>query len=188
MGAQPEKNSLALKTLALLFAGVGVKAFGGALQAHLMHQCVKRGLLTEKEYLEALNWCQALPGPNGTNLSAYLGGRLRGGIGALIATAALVLPGGLAILVLSQLMSSAPEIPVVQGALSSIAAAAVGLIIGMVWQFGSRITDRSQLIVIGIVFFLVGVLRLSVPLVVVLVVPLIWTLERVKGGDNGHSA
>lgn len=183
-----KKSSPALKTLILLFANVGAKAFGGALQAHLMHQCVKRGLLTEKEYLEALNWCQSLPGPNGTNLSAYLGWRLKGPLGALVSTVSLILPGALLILVLSQLMSSSPELPIVEGALSAIAAAAVGLIIGMVWQLGARVHDRSQLIITAIVFLLVGVFRVSVPLTILLIVPVFWGLERIKGGDNGRSA
>lgn len=191
MVAQLEKSTPALKTLVLLFANVGVKAFGGALQAHLMHQCIKRGLLSEKEYLEALNWCQSLPGPNGTNLSAYLGSRLKGGAGAVVATVALVLPGALLILILSQLMSSSPEQPVVQGALSAIAAAAVGLIAGMVWQLGARVNDRRQLIAAALVFSLVGVLRLPVPLAILLALPAIWRLNKTQsktqGGDHAPS-
>lgn len=187
MVAQLERSSPRLKTLALLFANVGAKAFGGALQAHLMHLCVKRGLLTEQEYLEALNWCQSLPGPNGTNLSAYLGWRLRGGAGALVATIFLVLPGAVAILILSQLLSSSPQQPVVEGALSAIAAAAVGLIVGMVWQLSARVADWRQLMITAIVFALVGLLRLPVPLVVLLIFPLTWGLGRIQGGESERS-
>lgn len=187
MVAQLERRSPSWATLMFLFANVGAKAFGGALQAHLMHQCLKRGLLTEKEYLEALNWCQSLPGPNGTNLAAYIGWRLKGFLGALIATLALVLPGALAILVLSQFMAASPDQPIVEGALSSIAAAAVGLIIGMVWQLGERVGDRRQLIITAIVFILVGLLRMSVPLTILLIVPLIWGLEKLSGAGHDHS-
>jgi chromate transport protein ChrA len=170
--------------LILLFAKVGAKSFGGALPAHLLHQCLKYGLLTEKEYLEALNWCQSLPGPNGTNLSAYLGWRLGGAWGAFLATISLVLPGALAILLASQLMSSVPQQHVLQGMLSSVAAAAVGLILGMIWKLASRLGDRTRLLISAIAFVLVGIFKISVPVAIACTVPVIWYLDKSKGQDD----
>jgi chromate transporter len=177
-------NLSPLGNLIVLFAKVGAKSFGGALPAHLLHQCLKYGLLTEKEYLEALNWCQSLPGPNGTNLSAYLGWQFAGAWGAFLATIALVLPGALAILLASHLMSSVPQQHVLQGMLSSVAAAAVGLILGMIWKLASRLGDRTRLLISAIAFVLVGIFRTPVPLAIACIAPVIWYLDSRKGRDN----
>ncbi len=182
---QQKISSPPLGVLFVIFAKVGVKSFGGALPAHLLHICLKHGWLTEKEYLEALNWCQSLPGPNGTNLSAYLGGHLKGAWGALLSTIALMLPGACAILLASRLISSAPQQPAIQGALSSVAAAAVGLILGMIWNLACRLSDRTQVLVVTITFVLVGILRIPVPLAIALLTPLLWRLSS-KGGADEH--
>lgn len=179
-------GSPGLSTLIMLFAKVGAKAFGGAVPAHLLHYFLRHGTLTEKEYLEALNWCQSLPGPNGTNLSAYLGWHFKGGWGALLSTIALVLPGAVAIMLASQFMSSVPQQNVIQGSLSSVAAAAVGLILGMTWNLVCRLGKRTQLLVAAITFVLVGIFRMPVPLAIVCVAPIVWRLDNSKRGDDEH--
>lgn len=146
-------------------------------------------MLTEKEYLEALNWSQSLPGPLATNLSAYLGWRFKGAWGALLSTIALVLPGACAILLASRFMSSVSQQQVIQGSLSAVAAAAVGLIVGMTWKLacgsGERSSlDRSQLLIATIAFVLVGIFRIPVPLALVCIAPVMWYLENRKGRDN----
>ncbi|HEY9667631.1 MAG TPA: chromate transporter [Coleofasciculaceae cyanobacterium] len=184
MQLQQKIQSPPLSAVIILFAKVGAKSFGGALPAHLLHHCLKHGMLTEKEYLEALNWCQSLPGPNGTNLSAYLGWRLQGAWGAFLSTIALVLPGAFAIVLIANLMSSVPQQQVLDGMLASVAAAAVGLILGMVWQLACRLGDRIRLLVAAIAFVLVGIFRIPVPIAIALIAPFVWRLESNKGGDK----
>jgi chromate transport protein ChrA len=50
------------------FALVGSTAFGGGVTSHLLQGFLRRGWMDEPTYLEAVNWCQNLPGPNATNL------------------------------------------------------------------------------------------------------------------------
>lgn len=165
---------LSLSVLVMIFAKVGVKAFGGALPVHLLHQCVENNLLTEKEYIEALNWSQSLPGPNGTNLSAYLGCRLQGAKGAFLATLAILLPGALLIFLASQLISSMPEQQILQGVLSSVAAAAAGLALGMTWRLALRLGNRTRLLISAITFVLVVFFRIPTPLAMALIAPFVW--------------
>jgi chromate transport protein ChrA len=186
INSQQEINSPPLRILILLFAKVGAKSFGGAVPAHLLHDFLEKGLLTEKEYLEALNWSQSLPGPNGTNISAYLGWHFKGAWGAFLSTIALLLPGALAILLASRLMSSAPQQHVLQGMLSAVAAAAVGLILGMVWNLACRLGDRTRLLVATITFVLVGMIRIPVPLAIAFIGPVVWYLDSTKKGNDEH--
>ncbi|NEO99358.1 MAG: chromate transporter [Symploca sp. SIO2E9] len=159
-------------------------AFGGAVPAYLLHHFLKHRLLTEKEYLEALNWCQSLPGPLATNLSAYLGWRFNGAWGAFVATIALLLPGALAIMLLSEVMSSAPQQQILSEILSSVAAATVGLILGMTWQLAWRLRSLSCLLVAAITFVLVGCFRIPVPLAVIIIAPLLWWVSKNQGEHN----
>ncbi|MGB7441849.1 MAG: chromate transporter [Coleofasciculaceae cyanobacterium] len=174
MNAKGKISSLSLGNLVIMFAKVGMKAFGGALPVHLLHQCLKHRLLTEQEYLEALNWCQSLPGPNGTNLSAYLGCRLQGAWGALLATIAIILPGAFFILLASHLLSIAPEQQLLQSALSSVAAAAAGLALGITWRLALRLGNHTRLFISAVTFVLVGIFRMPTPLAIALIAPFIW--------------
>ncbi|MGQ4646366.1 chromate transporter [Lyngbya aestuarii] len=187
MNSQQKISYSPLSALIIIFAKVGAMAFGGAVSAYLLHHLLKHGMLTEKEYLEVLNWCQSLPGPLATNLSAYLGWHFNGAWGAFLATVALLLPGASVIMLVSQVISEAPEQQVFQGILSSVAAAAVGLIAGMTWLLARRLDDRSWLLVAAIIFVLVGILKIAVPLAILFVAPLLWWLVKKKGEDNESS-
>ncbi|NER26803.1 MAG: chromate transporter, partial [Symploca sp. SIO1C4] len=160
MHLQQQITSSPLRVLSIIFVKVGAMAFGGAVPAYLLHHLLKHQLLTEKEYLEALNWCQSLPGPNGTNLSAYLGWRCRGSWGSLLATLSLILPGAAWILLTSEFISSVHQQSLIQGALSGAAAAAVGLIVAMTWKLAQGLSTCTQLVAVAITFFLVGILRI----------------------------
>ena len=79
---------------------VGLLSFGGpAAQIALMHKVFveDRKWLAEKQYLSALNFCMLLPGPEAMQLSAYIGWRLHGVAGGLLAGLLFTLPGALII-------------------------------------------------------------------------------------------
>jgi len=74
---------------------IGILSFGGpAAQIALMHRMVveERNWLTEKQFLNALNFCMLLPGPEAMQLATYAGWRLHGVVGGLIAGGLFVLP------------------------------------------------------------------------------------------------
>lgn len=177
--AQPT-NSPSLGVLVALFAAVGARAFGGSIPTHILPFCLKRGWLTDTESLEALNWCRCLPGAGGTNLSAYLGYYWRKTEGAILATLAVVLPGSVAILVASRLLSALPE-QIVQASLSAVAAASIGILLDLNWKLAkSTITDHIRLLITSAAFILVGIFRLPIPLALVIVVPFAWHLNNKK--------
>jgi chromate transporter len=65
---------------------LGFISFGGpAGQIALMHETIveKKNWLTEKKFLNALNFCILLPGPEAQQLATYIGWLLHGGKGGL---------------------------------------------------------------------------------------------------------
>ena len=85
---------------------IGFLSFGGpAAQISLMHKVFvdEKKWLEEKQYLGALSFCMLLPGPEAMQLATYVGWRLHGTPGGLIAGLLFVLPGALIILLLALL-------------------------------------------------------------------------------------
>jgi chromate transporter len=179
-------QQLKLAKLTRLFAQVGLKSFGGQIPIHLWDSLVSRGWLTQKDYMEAVNWSQCVPGCNGTNLSAYLGERFRGVWGAIFATLALLLPGAIILLSIAIGVGHIPQQQIVQGVLSAVAAATVGLLVGMTWKISrSTLSYPGRLFIAAATFGLVGLLKLPILIVIFGLGWISWYLEK-QGLDKDH--
>jgi chromate transporter len=117
--------------LTRLFGKIGLISFGGpAGQIALMHEEVvdKRGWVSEDEYLQALNLCHLLPGPEAQQLAAWIGWRLHGVWGGLVSGLLFVLPGAAVMLGLSALYVLAMEVSWLQGIFFGIKAAVLAIV------------------------------------------------------------
>ncbi|GAB1542708.1 hypothetical protein NUACC21_53820 [Scytonema sp. NUACC21] len=173
------KEEISLLQLVAVFASVGVTAFGGGVPIHILDNFSRRGWLSEKESLEAFNWCQCLPGPNVSNLSTYLGWCFKGPWGALLCPIFLLLPGATMVLLASELLARMPQQPVVRGALDAVAAAAVGLLLGAVGRLAAKaLLQRARLIAAVMTFLMVGVFGVPTYLVIVSVGLILYCLDN----------
>ena len=87
-----------------VWARVAALSFGGpAGQIAVMHRILveEKRWIGERRFLHALNYCMLLPGPEAQQLAVYVGWLLNGTRGGLVAGALFVLPGVIALLVLS---------------------------------------------------------------------------------------
>ena len=113
---------------------------------------------------------QVLPGINMTNLSVYVGQRLRGMPGALVAMLGLLLVPFFAIITVGSIYAQLEANPALHHFLDGMAATAVGLLLAMGIK-AAKVTRMQplQLAIAGIVVVLVGILRLPmVPVILVL--------------------
>jgi chromate transporter len=120
-----------LTEISRLFGKIGLISFGGpAGQIALMHEEVveKRGWVSEDEYLQALNLCHLLPGPEAQQLAAWIGWRLHGVWGGLVSGLLFVLPGAAVMLGLSALYVLAMEVSWLQGIFFGIKAAVLAIV------------------------------------------------------------
>jgi chromate transporter len=169
---------VSLGALTRLFLRVGATAFGGGVTSHLLEAFSRRGWISEAAYLEALNWCQNLPGPNATNLSAYLGWRFDGPRGAVLATIGLLLPGASFVLVLGAWIARGAAPAATHGALLAVAAAAVGFLLAVIGKLARQALNGPLRVIAAIATFaLVAWVRLPAPLVLAAVVALLWRFE-----------
>ena len=119
------------KDLTRLFGKIGLISFGGpAGQIALMHEEVvdKHRWVSDEEYLQALNLCHLLPGPEAQQLAAWIGWRLHGVLGGLIAGLLFVLPGAAVMLGLSALYVLAMDVGWLQGVFFGIKAAVLAIV------------------------------------------------------------
>ena len=99
-----DMTSPTLSELTRTFAGIGFLSFGGpAAQIALMHRVIldEKKWVGEADYLRALSFCMLLPGPEAMQLATWIGWRLHGVTGGLIAGGLFVLPGAVVVLALS---------------------------------------------------------------------------------------
>ncbi|MBI3635822.1 MAG: chromate efflux transporter [Candidatus Rokubacteria bacterium] len=92
---------VSLGSLFGIFLKIGTMGFGGfmSLIAVVEQNIVqRRKLLAHEEILDAMSLASILPGPQAMNVIAFVGHRLRGGVGALVAAVAVSLPSYLLML------------------------------------------------------------------------------------------
>lgn len=177
---KPLQPRAPLRAVAAAFLWIGMTSFGGGRALFFHEELVRRRRwLRESEFLEGLALCQLLPGPNIANLSVYLGQRLHGPLGALVAALGLIVPGALLMLVLSVLYFAGLRVAGTDDLFRGSGAAAVALVlatVGRVAPQGMRARGSwlvAPLVVVGLAVLHVDML-VVVPAAAVLSVWLNW--------------
>jgi chromate transporter len=118
--------------------------------------------ISEERFLHALRFCTLLPGPEAQQLATYVGWLMHGTAGALLAGLLFVLPGFIAILVLSIVYFSAGHLTPVTGVFFGLKAAILAIVVDAVIRIGRRSLKRPALMAIAAAAF-VAIFALQVP-------------------------
>ncbi len=122
-------------------ARIGCLSFGGpAGQIALMHRELveERRWVDEEEYLQALNLCHLLPGPEAQQLATWAGWQLHGWKGGLVAGGLFVLPGAAVMLALSVLYGLAADLQWFAALFLGIKAAVLAIIAQALLRIAGR--------------------------------------------------
>jgi len=110
---------------------LGAFAFGGmggTLALLRSDLGARRGWITDQDVAEALAITQTLPGSTGVQVVAFLGWKLAGWPGALIAPFSFVAVPAAMMIAASAAVMALPDIPAIRGALLGIQIAIVGVL------------------------------------------------------------
>lgn len=132
-----EARKPALIALGWELLRLGALAFGGlgATLSLLQRELVdRRQWLQQNDIGEALAFTKALPGSTGIQVVAYLGWRLHGWPGALIAATAFIAPAALMMIAVAAGSLALPDTQWVRGALTGLQIAVVGLLAAAMWR------------------------------------------------------
>lgn len=149
---------------------LGFINFGGpAGQIAIMHRELveRKRWVSEGQFLRALNFCMLLPGPEAQQLATYVGWRLHGTLGGIVAGAFFVIPSIFVLLFLSYLAVAYSEVPAITGLLYGIQPVVVAVVLEAVLRIGKRTLHHAALVAFaGASFIAISFLSLPFPLVV----------------------
>jgi chromate transporter len=131
-----------------VWARVALLSFGGpAGQIAVMHRIVveEKKWVGEQRFLQALNYCTLLPGPEATQLAIYIGWLMHKARGGLVAGTLFVLPGMLAIMALSWIYVLLGRITIVQGLFFGLKAAVLVIVVEAVLRVGKRALKNNTM-------------------------------------------
>lgn len=144
---------------------VALNSFGGPVaQIAVMHRYLveEKRWIGESRFLHALNYCMLLPGPEAQQLAIYIGWLLHKIPGGIIAGTVFVLPGFIAMLILSVLYAGYQDLSIVQWLFLGLKPAVLAVVIQAVVRIGKRVLkNRLTVTLAGLSF--VGIFFFDVP-------------------------
>lgn len=158
--------------LFLTFARIGGCTFGGgyAMLPILQLEVVdKRNWTTEDELMDYYAIGQCTPGVIAVNTATFIGYRQRGIRGAICATAGVVFPSLVIIIIIAAFIQQFAHLAVVQNAFSGVRIAVCALVVQSVWKLAKKsVVDLPTAALLLVTFAAVAFFGVS-PVIMVLV-------------------
>ena len=164
-----------LSELFIAFATISLCGFGGVLAWSRRMMVEERRWLTPEQFNELFALCAMLPGGNILNFSVIFGSRFRGVPGALVATAGLLGPPMLLIVIIGAIYAHYGDLPALRRMLTGIASAAAGLMMATVAKMALPLFSNRRSIAVPLVaiatFIAIGLVHWPLPLVLAVIIP-----------------
>src|SRR5687768_13806029 len=148
-----------------VWARIAALSFGGpAGQIAVMHRILvdEKRWIGETRFLHALNYCMLLPGPEAQQLAVYIGWLMHRSLGGVLAGTLFVLPGLVAIMILSWIYVIFGDVTAVQGMFFGLKTAVLAVVLQAVVRVGSRALKNRTMVAIAAGAFL-GIFAFNVP-------------------------
>src|SRR3990172_1271893 len=120
---------------------LGFISFGGPTgQIAIMHKDLveKKKWIAEDHFLQALNFCMLLPGPEAQQLATYIGWLLKGKWGGIMAGGLFVLPSIFILGLLAWMYASLGSVPAVAAFFYGLKPAVVAIVFEAVLRIGKK--------------------------------------------------
>jgi chromate transporter len=164
------RGEVGLGEAARVWARIALLSFGGpAGQIAVMHRILveEKRWIGEARFLHALNYCMLLPGPEAQQLATYIGWLLHRTRGGLVAGGLFVLPGLVAIMLLSWIYALFGQLPAMAGLFFGLRAAVLAIVLDAVRRVGGRtLRDGPRRLIAAAAFAAIFLFGLPFPIVV----------------------
>lgn len=156
-----ESKLKAYLELAIGFARTGVTGYGGGPSTIplIEFEAVKKyKWMTEEEFVEILALANTMPGPIATKMAAYIGYKVKGAVGAVVAILTHILPSIIAMIALLSVLYSYKESPIVSGMVQGVTPVIGFMLVEMAYRFfqngrkGLGLQKMATLSVVSLVF------------------------------------
>mgnify|MGYP005821135697 FL=1 len=138
------------------FFKLGLFTIGGGMAMIPLIQGIvvdKKKWMTEEEAVDCIAVSQGLPGVIAINMVTYAGQRKKGFFGAVAATAGVILPSFIVIILVIKILSGIGDNAYVNGALTGIKAAATGLIAYSAYKVGKQVLKGPFQWIVAVISF-----------------------------------
>jgi chromate transporter len=163
-------HGISLAAAVRVWSRIALLSFGGpAGQIAVMHRILveEKRWIGEQRFLHALNYCMLLPGPEAQQLATYIGWLLHRTKGGLIAGGLFVLPGFVAIMILSWIYAAYGEVGAVEALFFGLKAAVLAIVLEAVRRIGSRaLTSSGARLLAGAAFIAIFFFAVPFPLII----------------------
>jgi chromate transporter len=176
---------------------LGFINFGGpAGQIAIMHRELveRKRWVSEGQYLRTLNFCMLLPGPEAQQVATYIGWRLHGTLGGIVAGSFFVIPSIFVLWLLAYLAAAHSDVPAITGLLYGVQPVVIAIVVEAVLRIGRRTLNHAVLVAFAVLAF-VALYFLSVPFPLVVLAAALGGLvlsrimpEAFRGRGHGSSA
>ena len=165
---------VSLATIYALFFRIGLFSFGGQLTSWIHREVVVvRNWMTNEEFLSGLALSQILPGVNSTNTAIFVGQRLRGAMGAMIAIVSMLTGPFFSVILVAIFYDRLIGLPGFPSMIEGVAAVALGMLARMGISASRSVTKGFVPALAMLATFAgVGLMHWSMLLVVAVVAPL----------------
>ena len=178
---------------------LGFISFGGpAGQIAIIHEELveRKKWVSNERFLNALNYCMLLPGPEAQQLATYIGWLLHRLPGGIVAGAFFVIPSIFILFALSYIYAAYGAIPWVAAIFNGLKAAIMAIVVAAVIKIGQKALKNAVMVGIAAASFIaIFFLKTPFPLIVLsagllgLLGGLYWpdhfnVLKEKKGGDS----
>lgn len=184
MPTPPEstRDVIPLREATKAWFAISLQTFGGpAGQIAVMQRTLvdEKRWIGQQRFLFALSYCTLLPGPEAQQLATYVGWLLNGVRGALVAGILFILPGVVALLVLSGIYVAFGDTTLVESLFLGLAPAVIAIVVQAVVRVGRKGLGHPALVGLAVASF-VALTFFAVPFPVVVLVAAAagWALGR----------
>ncbi len=135
---------------------ISLQTFGGpAGQIAVMERVLveEKRWIGHQRFLFALSYCTLLPGPEAQQLATYIGWLLNGAKGALIAGTLFVLPGVVALLVLSGIYVAYGDTAWLEAIFLGVGPAVIAIVVSALWRLAGRALGHRNLLALALAAF-----------------------------------
>jgi chromate transporter len=182
-------KGVAYRDAVRVWARVAALSFGGpAGQIAVIHRILveEKRWVSERRFLNALSYCMLLPGPEAQQLATYLGWLLHGARGGLTAGLLFILPGFVAVLVLSVLYAGYRDLAVVGALFYGLKPAVMAIVFEAVLRLRRRALVGPASVPIAAAAF-ACIFALGVPFpVIILGAAIAGVLAGHRGAPGAH--
>ncbi|KNF09732.1 chromate transport protein ChrA [Gottschalkia purinilytica] len=161
-----------LLKLFISFFKVGAFSFGGgyAMLPFIQQEVIEANKwLTHSDFLDMLAIAQITPGPVSINVATFVGHKLSGILGSIVATTAVILPSFIVVLLISFFFEKFQESKTVQNMFKGLRPVVLGLIASAAIDIGKEtIIDIKSIGIAILIFCLISFKRFNMILALLL--------------------